>query len=369
MYLARDHVHMAQIWLHYWVCDVIRIVHTHFRCAYGAGVSHRAFSLADAKDQGLIVEQRRKPGGSGFYYILKNQHYEDGYLLKQYGRARLELVTGLPPLEELQRFNEVCLCLGGSGLGGDGWKAIFDFDRAWMLPFSLVLAGHGLLAAWDCKALTSVHVNSSVASRPGVLLSLVVWVWLLLHVQGCLATESLKWTQMGTRQCVNQLLVSSPLAHILDNFLYSSFCTVSARWAWAHAQMMIRRGESWRSSCAALEKAQKTAPLFATRKAIRLTPCLPAPSKQFAQAAAVRACLQHRMTSAGQDSVWETQLCISDDTCKANALHKTFGGDQRQLKSSLYCPVTELCWCHRYWRVSWLGPSAQRSSMMGSGLY
>ena len=35
-----------------------------------------------------------------------------------------------------------------------------------MLPFSLVLAGHGLLAAWDCKALTSVHVNSSVASRP-----------------------------------------------------------------------------------------------------------------------------------------------------------------------------------------------------------
>ncbi|BDA45194.1 Transcription elongation factor SPT5 [Coccomyxa sp. Obi] len=67
----------------------------------------RAFSLADAKDQGLIVEQRRKPGGSGNYYILKNQHYEDGYLIKQYGRARLELVSGLPPLEELQRFNEV----------------------------------------------------------------------------------------------------------------------------------------------------------------------------------------------------------------------------------------------------------------------
>ena len=72
----------------------------------GAGL-RRAFSPADAKDAGLIVEQRRKPGGSGYYYILRNQHYEDGYLVKQYGRARLELISGLPPLEELQRFNQV----------------------------------------------------------------------------------------------------------------------------------------------------------------------------------------------------------------------------------------------------------------------
>lgn len=74
----------------------------------GAGL-RRAFSPADAKEAGLIVEQRRKPGGSGYYYILRNQHYEDGYLVKQYGRARLELVSGLPPLEELQRFNQVRL--------------------------------------------------------------------------------------------------------------------------------------------------------------------------------------------------------------------------------------------------------------------
>jgi transcription elongation factor len=74
----------------------------------GTGL-RRAFSPADAKDAGLIVEQRRKPGGSGYYYILRNQHYEDGYLVKQYGRARLELVSGLPPLEELQRFNQVRL--------------------------------------------------------------------------------------------------------------------------------------------------------------------------------------------------------------------------------------------------------------------
>lgn len=55
------------------------------------------------------MEQRRKPGGSGYHYILRNQHYEDGYLVKQYGRARLELVSGLPPLEELQHFNQVRL--------------------------------------------------------------------------------------------------------------------------------------------------------------------------------------------------------------------------------------------------------------------
>lgn len=67
----------------------------------------RAFSPADAKDQGLIVEQRRKADSTGYYYILKNQHYEDGYLIKQYGRARLQLISGLPPLEELQRFNQV----------------------------------------------------------------------------------------------------------------------------------------------------------------------------------------------------------------------------------------------------------------------
>ena len=67
----------------------------------------RAFAEGEAKEHRLLVEKKRGQDGSGFYFVLNSsQRFEDGYLLKQVALKSLLLEEALPPLDELQRFNQ-----------------------------------------------------------------------------------------------------------------------------------------------------------------------------------------------------------------------------------------------------------------------
>ncbi len=67
----------------------------------------RAFAEGEAKEHRLLVEKKRGQDGSGFYFVLNgSQRFEDGYLLKQVALKSLMLEEALPPLDELQRFNQ-----------------------------------------------------------------------------------------------------------------------------------------------------------------------------------------------------------------------------------------------------------------------
>ena len=79
----------------------------------------RAFSPGAAKEHRLVLEQKRKPDLTGYFYLLNGARYEDGYLVRTYALKNLSLEEGLPPLEDLQRFNQAraggrtdagCLC-------------------------------------------------------------------------------------------------------------------------------------------------------------------------------------------------------------------------------------------------------------------
>lgn len=62
-----------------------------------------------------MVEKKRGNEG-GFYYLLNgSQRFEDGYLLKQVAVKSLVLEEALPPLDELQRFNQVCAACSSLG--------------------------------------------------------------------------------------------------------------------------------------------------------------------------------------------------------------------------------------------------------------
>lgn len=76
--------------------------------------SRRAFSETEAKEHRLLVEKKRSTeGDGGFYYLLNgNQRFEDGYLVKPVAAKSLVLEEALPPLDELQRFNQVPAACG-----------------------------------------------------------------------------------------------------------------------------------------------------------------------------------------------------------------------------------------------------------------
>ena len=67
----------------------------------------RAFSPKEATDARLPLEHLRKPDREGYFYRIGDRRFEDGYLFKSYNVRNLSLEEGVPPLEELQRFNQV----------------------------------------------------------------------------------------------------------------------------------------------------------------------------------------------------------------------------------------------------------------------
>lgn len=57
-----------------------------------------------------MEKKRSTEGDGGFYYLLNgNQRFKDGYLVKPVAVKSLVLEEALPPLDELQRFNQVPL--------------------------------------------------------------------------------------------------------------------------------------------------------------------------------------------------------------------------------------------------------------------
>ena len=66
----------------------------------------RAFSPKEATEARLPVEHLRKLDREGFFYRIGDRRFEDGYLFKSYNVRNLSLEEGVPPLEELQRFNQ-----------------------------------------------------------------------------------------------------------------------------------------------------------------------------------------------------------------------------------------------------------------------
>ncbi len=53
------------------------------------------------------MEHLRRPDREGYFYRIGDRRFEDGYLFKSYNVRNLSLEEGVPPLEELQRFNQV----------------------------------------------------------------------------------------------------------------------------------------------------------------------------------------------------------------------------------------------------------------------
>lgn len=75
---------------------------------------HRPFSEAEAREHRLMVEKRvnRASTEGGYLYYLngnQQQYYADGYLYKPVSLKSLLLVEGLPPVDEITRYNQVCL--------------------------------------------------------------------------------------------------------------------------------------------------------------------------------------------------------------------------------------------------------------------
>ena len=67
----------------------------------------RAFSPKEAADARLVVERVPRAGREGVWFRVGDRYFEDGYLLRHYNVRNLSLEEGVPPLEELQRFNQV----------------------------------------------------------------------------------------------------------------------------------------------------------------------------------------------------------------------------------------------------------------------
>ena len=67
----------------------------------------RAFSAKEATEARLPLEHLRKADREGYFYRIGDRRFEDGYLFKNYNVRNLSLEEGVPPLEELQRFNQV----------------------------------------------------------------------------------------------------------------------------------------------------------------------------------------------------------------------------------------------------------------------
>ena len=72
-----------------------------------AQVLCRAFSPKEAADARLVVERVPRVGREGVWFRVGDRYFEDGYLLRHYNVRNLSLEEGVPPLEELQRFNQV----------------------------------------------------------------------------------------------------------------------------------------------------------------------------------------------------------------------------------------------------------------------
>ena len=70
----------------------------------------RAFSAKEATEARLPLEHLRKADREGYFYRIGDRRFEDGYLFKSYNVRNLSLEEGVPPLEELQRFNQVTFC-------------------------------------------------------------------------------------------------------------------------------------------------------------------------------------------------------------------------------------------------------------------
>lgn len=73
----------------------------------------RPFSEAEAREHRLMVEKRvnRNSTEGGYLYYLngnQQQYYADGYLYKPVSIKSLLLVEGLPPVDEITRYNQVC---------------------------------------------------------------------------------------------------------------------------------------------------------------------------------------------------------------------------------------------------------------------
>ncbi|KAK9811747.1 hypothetical protein WJX72_009461 [[Myrmecia] bisecta] len=66
----------------------------------------KAFSVQDAKEHRLVVEQRRNHEGD-YEYMLNGMRFVDGYMVRQVATKTLILEEAMPPLDELQRFNQV----------------------------------------------------------------------------------------------------------------------------------------------------------------------------------------------------------------------------------------------------------------------
>ena len=54
-----------------------------------------------------MVEKRRNNSG-GYDYLLNTSRFTDGYLIRAFALKSLATVEGMPDVDELQRFNQVC---------------------------------------------------------------------------------------------------------------------------------------------------------------------------------------------------------------------------------------------------------------------
>ena len=89
--------------------------------------AQRAFNLEEAKSYKMDVhEQRDRYTGEVLYILNNNQRFSRGYLIKEVSIKSLSVEEGLPPLDELQRFNSAQQDGDDGGAGGDLTSLVQD---------------------------------------------------------------------------------------------------------------------------------------------------------------------------------------------------------------------------------------------------
>lgn len=67
----------------------------------------RAFKHEEANSHGVLVEKRRDAYDAEISYFIGSRRFRDGYELRDVSFKGLRAEEALPPLEEIQRFNQV----------------------------------------------------------------------------------------------------------------------------------------------------------------------------------------------------------------------------------------------------------------------
>ena len=84
----------------------------------------RAFKHEEANSHGVLVEKRRDAYDAEISYFIGSRRFRDGYELRDVSFKGLRAEEALPPLEEIQRFNQV----NHTGIAYSPFTQLYDWN-------------------------------------------------------------------------------------------------------------------------------------------------------------------------------------------------------------------------------------------------